>query len=434
MSKFKLNLIVVCFCVSAFVPVFGQNQDKKSVLYDTNLVNHWYNKAVSFQSNQNDSAYYYALKAYKKSKAINYPGGLARALNEMGQYYNGISEYQKAVNCFLGVLSLIKTNPNQRLEAECKVNLSSSYLGLQKHSEALSLYPEILAYFRKINDSVNVGIVYNNIAVCYDNMGVKDSAITYYDRAFPYITKSPDLSFVGLWYLNVGDLLRQQGKLKQALSTQLKAEYLLKKIDNKPFLLTLYAGMITTYDSLRQFKKAVECGLKAAELGRSLGAKNELSEVYFLLAGIYAKQKDHVLEAKNLRLYAKLRDSVYQQNSAEALAELQSKYETEQKQMMIEKLQYEKKQEQLLSAKDRKTRNVIIFSVGFCLLVLLVFSVFLYKRFKLTSYQKKIIEQQKNVVDEKQREILDSIAYAKRIQMAILPSEQYIERCMTKQQ
>ena len=52
------------------------------------------------------------------------------------------------------------------------------------------------------------------------------------------------------------------------------------------------------------------------------------------------------------------------------------------------------------------------------------------QRLRLTNKQKKIIEQQKHVIEEKQKEMLDSIHYAKRIQRALLTSEKYIHRKM----
>jgi len=39
-----------------------------------------------------------------------------------------------------------------------------------------------------------------------------------------------------------------------------------------------------------------------------------------------------------------------------------------------------------------------------------------------------IIEQQKHTVEEKQKEIIDSIKYAKRIQNSLLPTEKYIDK------
>src|ERR1700752_4293569 len=59
----------------------------------------------------------------------------------------------------------------------------------------------------------------------------------------------------------------------------------------------------------------------------------------------------------------------------------------------------------------------------------MIFSFFLYRRFKITQKQKTVIEEQKALVEiknkeveEKQHEIIDSITYAKRLQQAILPS------------
>ena len=76
------------------------------------------------------------------------------------------------------------------------------------------------------------------------------------------------------------------------------------------------------------------------------------------------------------------------------------------------------------------------------LFLVLVFAAFMFNRVKITLKQKKIIEaarneiavqketveKQKELVEEKQKEILDSIRYAKRIQTALLTSEKYIGR------
>ena len=42
------------------------------------------------------------------------------------------------------------------------------------------------------------------------------------------------------------------------------------------------------------------------------------------------------------------------------------------------------------------------------------------------------IEQQKNLVEQKNKEITDSIQYAKRIQNALLPSEKYVAKSIEK--
>ena len=68
-----------------------------------------------------------------------------------------------------------------------------------------------------------------------------------------------------------------------------------------------------------------------------------------------------------------------------------------------------------------------------------VFAIFMFNRFRITNRQKTIIEKQKVMVDkayeelhEKNKEVMDSIYYAKRIQTALITSEKYIENTFTK--
>jgi hypothetical protein len=51
---------------------------------------------------------------------------------------------------------------------------------------------------------------------------------------------------------------------------------------------------------------------------------------------------------------------------------------------------------------------------------------------KIITAQKMEVEQQKGLIEEKQKEIVDSINYARRIQRSILPTEKYIERNLKK--
>jgi hypothetical protein len=73
-------------------------------------------------------------------------------------------------------------------------------------------------------------------------------------------------------------------------------------------------------------------------------------------------------------------------------------------------------------------------------------SVVIFRSLKITQRQKKVIEkvkdeialknkiveEQKLQVEEHQKEIIDSITYARRIQQSQLPTEQYIDRTLKR--
>ncbi|MDO8999708.1 MAG: hypothetical protein Q7W45_08085, partial [Bacteroidota bacterium] len=70
------------------------------------------------------------------------------------------------------------------------------------------------------------------------------------------------------------------------------------------------------------------------------------------------------------------------------------------------------------------------FIVGFGLVLIL--ALFILRGYKQKQKANAIIITQKRLVDEKQKEILDSIRYAKRIQTALLPNEKYIDKSLQK--
>lgn len=125
-------------------------------------------------------------------------------------------------------------------------------------------------------------------------------------------------------------------------------------------------------------------------------------------------------------------------NLASKIAELSYKLENEKASREIENLQKDKELTKLkLDAKNQEIADrdsaIFFFSLVVLLFIIMMFyiirsNIARRKINKQLEEQKKDIEQQKELIEEKQKEILDSIHYAKRIQMSQLANEKYIER------
>jgi hypothetical protein len=95
---------------------------------------------------------------------------------------------------------------------------------------------------------------------------------------------------------------------------------------------------------------------------------------------------------------------------------------------MLAKAQQEKKDE--INLEKDKRQQILIFAVCGILILVLGFAINIYRNF-LQKQKANIELQEKNkIIEEKQKEILDSIKYAKRIQTALLPQDKYIERVL----
>jgi hypothetical protein len=136
-------------------------------------------------------------------------------------------------------------------------------------------------------------------------------------------------------------------------------------------------------------------------------------------------------------------DSINNEATRKASIRSQLKYDYE-KQAAADSVAHAKETEvknaeiarQTAELRAKRNQQFVLFG-GLSLVI--IFSGFMYNRFRITQkqkgvieLQKKEVESQKALVEEKQKEILDSIHYARRIQRALITSEKYVARNLSR--
>ncbi|MEO6304978.1 MAG: hypothetical protein ABIP51_17585, partial [Bacteroidia bacterium] len=116
------------------------------------------------------------------------------------------------------------------------------------------------------------------------------------------------------------------------------------------------------------------------------------------------------------------RDSLNNESTRKASIRSQLNYEFEKKEAVIKEQQ---EKERVVAEEKNRFQQIVIFSVIAGLLLVIIFAIFISRSLRVTKQQKLIIE-------EKQKEILDSIRYAKRIQTSLLPSEKYLAKHLAR--
>ena len=82
----------------------------------------------------------------------------------------------------------------------------------------------------------------------------------------------------------------------------------------------------------------------------------------------------------------------------------------------------EQKQKELVYEAALQKQKMYAIAGGAGLLIVLVIAIMVYRTYKKEKRSSEIINQQRYLVDSKNKEIVDSINYAKKIQQAIIPS------------
>jgi tetratricopeptide (TPR) repeat protein len=157
---------------------------------------------------------------------------------------------------------------------------------------------------------------------------------------------------------------------------------------------------------------------------------NKEEELYFYktLYESYERAGDSKKSYFYFKKHAALKDSLFGQQNSNEITQIQKRFEVEKKDADIELLNKAQEAQEAELEKQKTVRNFFIAgSIVFLLLAFIIFRSLIQNR-----KAKKEIEHQKELVDDKQKDIMDSINYARRIQRTQLPSEKYIAKNLSK--
>jgi tetratricopeptide (TPR) repeat protein len=341
---------------------------------------------------------------------------------------------------------------------DCYVNFGNAYSELGAGNAAISYYFEALKLAENTKDTASLATIYSSVGAELLHEGDYQRSKYFLEKALDQANRNK-LSSAGILN-NLGILYRSMGNYYYAERSYIQGIYMCRKFSEVRTAMQTYNNLGLIQELKNDLDSAEKCykvslrlsvrnsdrfqeELVLGNLGSLAVKKNDLSQaerlfknsllianevhdlegivgMHLELANLYRKLKKFDLSVDHYGKYAELKNELDQVNNEKGKQQAQLRYEYEK-----EKLELVKEQEKLsiIEQGEKRKQQFIIYSVSACLIVVAVFLVFLYKRFKVTSAQKVIIEEQKKLVEFKQKEVLDSIRYAKRIQMAQIPSE-----------
>lgn len=266
--------------------------------------------------------------------------------------------------------------------------------------------------------------VYNNLGIAYASKGDWDLASEYFKRGLYDDLKYKRESNLGNAYNNIGIVFIMKKQLDSAEKYFNKGiEYRIKSND-----MIGYAGSINNLALLKKERKDFKTALLLADsafvIAKRFGFKKVIEEVYGSYTEIYEAQGDY----KNAYASNKIRNEIKAEFEKEELTnriqDLEKNIELEQKnsQLLEKDLVLEKTERQ----KQRQSGIILIGLV--CLIGLTAFLYSFFRNNKVLKKLNKKVSDQKNLIEEKHKDITDSIAYAHRIQSSLIPNELDIKK------
>lgn len=402
---------------------------------------------------------------------------ISDAYNSLGTCYKQISNFNEANKCLR--LSINYASKGSIQEERAKSLLGLNYWEQGQYSIALEIFYEILLLEKNRKDTSALARTYNNIANIYFEQDLLDKARDNYEEAYQlaivlqskfgqclllnnlgsvyykqekldlaleYFQKSYELSVeledtegIGISYVNFASLFNKQKKFDKALEYHKKALEIKKQLSDRAGESLTMNEIGKDYEALGFREKGIFYCKGALNLAREIGALELERSANEALYKMYDAKGDELNAYEYYKNHIQLRDSITNEESKSKDLRSELNFEFK-KQLFADSLEQLRKEEvafQEIEKEKVKTdaQKKMTYIFIFAFVLMLILSGFIFKEYKekkksheVISKQKKEVEIQSLIIKEKNKEITDSIKYAKRIQSAILPPQKLVKQ------
>lgn len=444
--------------------LFPSEEQKNNIVYLRNSAFVMNGRGINYK-NQGD--YLKSLEEYFKSMKLNErlmelnqkegKAGLAKNYGNIGIVYKEQGDFPNALEYSLKALKLDEELGDKKGMAMRLGNIGIVYKEQADYPKALDYYFKALKIDEELGNKAGVARHLGNIGVVYINQNDYKNALDYCNKALKIDEALGSKSGIARNLSNIGTIYKEQSGdtkfnsieqkkfLDLALEIFLTALKMTEELGTKNGTAIQLSNIGGVYTRQMKYKEAFDYLYRALALAKSIDAMDKVKENYGELSTLYEKSNislpdsvgGKLLNMEQMRLrslhyykrFIDIRDTLFSEENKKQLVRKEMNFDFEKKEAAT-KAEQDIKDALAKEELKQKEKQRNYFILGFALVGLL--SLFIFRSYRQKQKANKIISLQKILVEEKQKEILDSIHYAKRIQQSLLPTDTYIDRTLKR--
>ena len=347
---------------------------------DAILLSDYYLAAYLFQKNKVDTALKAIDDVIARAKiTIPYNDTSLKFWMLRGNILQRTSHYDEVLKQDFSLITLAELHHDTIGLIRLNTGIGNVNLRLKKNKEALKWHYNAINLMGNDELKVKCSFVYINIAVVYYHLSAindtkenEDSIEMNLQKAIKYSRQGTSLTNLANALSMYGNVLAEYKKLQSAEAVLTEALSIRKKIGDVFYEIADMVALSAFYENSNNNAKAVKICLKALNLAKENGRDfSSMNSIYSSLGEIYSNMGDYKNYSEVLKEKIELQDSTYKVNIAEAVTEMEAKYDVQKKQNTIIQQQY-----------DIAKKNYLLYGSLILLLLGAIFSFILFKQNK----------------------------------------------------
>ena len=250
-----------------------------------------------------------ALEYFKKSLQLYQKSGdkqnsMVQLIN-IGLVFRMMGNYGESLEYLLESLKIGRQLNDTSSLVESLLAIGFVYAFVEKWTDALKYQQEALEIFRQTNDLLGIARIHNDMGVTYMTAGDLDSALIQHRAALAIRLESSDTYNTFASFLYIGDILTEQGNIREAIESYEKGLPYGDRAGVKITLVEANFMLGNNYLRLSEINPAWEKFKTALDLSMEIGDPTGKSMANMGLARISMIRKDYKTARARLMLAEK---------------------------------------------------------------------------------------------------------------------------------
>ena len=367
----------------ALLPKLSNQEQQARIFHSLGIIN--------YKTGELDTALFYYQKEYKLQEKMGRLQKVASALGNIGMVYSRQSKYQQSVDNYFQCLKIFQETNETNKIILTYTNIGNVYRFWEDYPKALLYYKKAIQLAEPDSANRFYGFINNNLAIVYRKQQKYDSAKIYYEKALRIYEQLDYPKGVASALTGLAITYNKRNDLEKSYATYHEAIKIQKTIHDQVGLASNYGNLgILSLDFSRP-RQALMYLKKSDSIAKKIGYKEVQINNFETFRDAYIDLDDFE-KALNYELqYVALRDSIYNLEKLSEIENIQEKYQAEQKQHRIDRLNEQARLKDLRLSR----KNIFIGGLFIIILLILILTRQINRNYKARAKRRQVILENK---------------------------------------
>lgn len=353
-------------------------------------------KGIYFQQK---SQYDSAIQSQKLALELGLEAGdslrISKAFQRLGVNYKYLGDFDTAIEYFIQAKDIFYEIGDYKSGATSDVTIAQCFIFMGKYEEGLKQLSPVIVSSRDLNEGEVLYAALIERGNVYLMTGALDSALEDYQEAIEVMSEIGKTEGISAIYGNIGGVYFYKGDFQLAIKNYIQSIELARGFGDQISLATATMNLAEALFTTGKFDEAKDSLLNTLKVYKALDSKHHIVYNYDYLYQLETKRAQYQEAIEYLKLKNVYQDSILNENTLNKISELQTKYQTAEKEQQIanQKLEITEKEAAL------QWKRIQLYGLVGGLVILLLFAWVFYNQYR-TKQNAKL---QAAILSEKER-------------------------------